>query len=192
VSGVGCAILAAGASRRLGRPKQLVAVGDTTLLGHAARAACASRCRPVAVVLGSEAGRIAPCLDGLPVERLLAPGWQEGMAASLRAAVAWAAGRDLDALVVALCDQPALSAAHLDRLLAAREAGAARVGSRHGEVVSAPALFGRGDFARLARLTGDRGAAAVLRAPDTVVVDWPAGALDIDTEEDVARLRAGP
>ena len=192
MTAVGCAVLAAGGSRRLGRPKQLVTVGGVPLVRRVAAEACASRCRPVAVVLGASAERVGPCLDGLPVEHVLAPDWEDGMSASIRAAVAWARSRELDALLLALGDQPALLATHLDRLLAVHEAGASRVGSRYGEVVAAPALFGRGDFDRLAQLTGDRGAAPLLRTPDTVALDWPDGELDIDTDDDVARLAAWP
>jgi len=78
-------ILAAGASRRLGRPKQLVRLGGESLLRRTVRAALA--CDPVLVVLGSQAEAMAADLAGLPVIQVLNRDWEEGMASSIRAGI---------------------------------------------------------------------------------------------------------
>jgi len=111
-------ILAAGASRRLGRPKQLVALEGETLLRRAARAALAG-CAPVLVVLGSGADAMAANLAGLPVMLVGNAAWETGMASSIRAGIralpAGAAG-----VLFLVCDQIAVDGALVRRLLEAR------------------------------------------------------------------------
>ena len=120
---IGCAVLAAGASRRLGRPKQLVLVDGVSLIRHAALAATQARFARVAIVLGANAADVALALEGLDVERVDNPDWAEGMAASVRVAAAWARRHALDALLVAVADQPRLSSLHLDALIVASNDG---------------------------------------------------------------------
>jgi xanthine dehydrogenase accessory factor len=190
-AGIACAILAAGASRRLGRPKQLVQVGGQSLLRRIAVEACASTCARVAVVLGAHTDAIFPTLIGLPVTRLDNDRWTEGMASSIRRAVAWAEETGSQALVICVCDQLALEAAHLDRLIATyRSSPASMIGSAYAGLCGVPALFARDRFAALGRLQGDRGAIGLLRDdPGTIGVPWEAGRLDLDREAD---LVAGP
>ena len=173
------AVLAAGASVRLGRPKQLVAIDGEPLVRRAARLALASRCTEVAVVLGAHAEEIAPALDGLGVNVLDNPLWPEGMGSSVRAAVDWALGECAQALLLVVCDHPRLTTAHLDALIA----HGGRVGSLYGGVVGVPALFPQVDFAALTMLRGDRGARTLLG--DARSIAWPDGVFDIDTEADL-------
>jgi CTP:molybdopterin cytidylyltransferase MocA len=186
-TGVACAILAAGASRRLGRPKQLVAVGGQALLRRVALEACASTCSRVAVVLGAHADLISPILLGLPVTELDNGLWREGMASSIRRAVSWATHTDSGALILCVCDQVKLEAAHLDRLIATYRANpASMVASGYAGVCGVPALFARERFATLQTLYGDRGATGLLRDdPETIAVPWEPGLRDLDTESDL-------
>ncbi len=78
-------ILAAGASTRLGQPKQLLPFRGRSLLRHAAETALASVCRPVVVVLGAFAERLRHELNGLPVQVAMNLQWKEGMSSSIRA-----------------------------------------------------------------------------------------------------------
>jgi len=170
------AILAAGASTRLGRRKQLVELDGEPLVRRAARLACASSCARVAVVLGAFIDDIRPALDGLPVDILGNADWREGMASSIRVAVRWATGAS--GLVLALCDQPALTTAHLDALIAA----GGLVGSAYASTVGVPAHFPADTFAQLALLTGDRGARDLLATARSI--PFPDGDRDVDTEAD--------
>jgi molybdenum cofactor cytidylyltransferase len=188
---IGAVILAAGASTRMGVPKQLVEIEGKPLLLRAVEAALASPVWPVVVVLGANAEQIRPTLARLPVLVTENPAWAEGMAASIRAGVTTLQqfSRHLDAALLALCDQPAFSTGTIAQLVATQKAtgcsiAAARYAGRNG----APALFLREHFATLTGLTGEEGARALLNDdPNRVApVDLPALALDLDTPADLA------
>jgi CTP:molybdopterin cytidylyltransferase MocA len=190
----GVVILAAGASSRMGTPKQLLIVDGKPLLVRAVESALASPAWPVVVVLGANAGVIRPALAPYPVLVVENAAWAEGMAASIRAGIQTLQefSRHTDAALLALCDQPGFSAATIDRLVCAqrntgRSIAAARYAGRH----AAPALFLREHFGPLTALTGEAGARELLNAqPERVApVDLPELAVDLDTPADVAALK---
>jgi xanthine dehydrogenase accessory factor len=184
------AVLAAGSSQRLGRPKQLVSV-DGGPLTRGVAATCASfEAGPVAVVLGAHEKAVAATLSDVHVALVTNQEWREGIASSIRAAVRWAETTSAAALAIVLGDQPLLSVSHLSALRDAWLAGADRVASRFGGVLGAPAIFDRSRWSELAQLQGDRGAGQLLREHSVVTVDWPDGAFDVDTDEDVSKLAA--
>jgi xanthine dehydrogenase accessory factor len=181
-------VLAAGGSTRLGRPKQLVEVDGETLVRRSLRRALGCGCDPVGLVVGADAERIAATSLDLGVVVLRNDEWQEGIASSIRVAAAWAESIVCDGLLLALCDQVHLTEVHLRNLLAAfaREKGC--VGSAYNGTFGAPAVFARSDLHALGELKGDRGAGRLLAGAPSV--EWPQGALDIDTDQDVsAHLR---
>jgi molybdenum cofactor cytidylyltransferase len=187
-------VLAAGASRRLGQPKQLLPVGGITLLQRTLEAALAvPEVWPVVVVLGAHLERIRPVAARYPVLIVENPAWAEGMASSLRTGLATAQtfAREVEAVVFALCDQPHFSAAAIEALLAARRrTGADVVAARYAGHLGAPALIARPHFSALAQLAGDEGARqlfARLPAGSVTGVDLPELAQDIDTPEDLRR-----
>jgi molybdenum cofactor cytidylyltransferase len=189
MSRIGCAILAAGASRRLGRPKQLVFWRGHELVRHLALQALSSRASEVAVIVGAHAERVVPVVSDLPVSCVVNLGWREGVASSIRCATHWATQRGLEALIVMASDQPHLDMYHLDDLVSEHENGATQVASRYGGVAGVPALFGESVFRRLFTLSGDAGACSLLRSePQTRTIEWPAGEIDIDTTDDLALL----
>jgi len=191
----GVAILAAGASTRMGSPKQLLVVDGKPLLIRAVEAALASAAWPVVVVLGANAEQIRPALARLPVIVTENPAWAEGMAASIRAGVTTLQqfSRSLDGALIALCDQPAFSADTIARLVETqRTTGRSIVAAQYAGRRGAPALFLRQHFATLTALTGEEGARALLHGDPAAVasVDLPALSLDLDTPADVAALTA--
>ncbi len=196
---VGAVILAAGASTRLGRPKQLLMVGGQTLLRRVVNAALASACAPVVVVLGAHAARIAPEVAGTGVIVAENPDWAAGMASSIRvglaALTANAPASDLDAALFLVCDQPHVSSPLLNALIERYETTAAPIAAcAYGGGLGVPALFARELFGELASLSGAEGARAVImrHAPTVARVDFSEGALDIDTDADYRRLFDAP
>ena len=188
-------VLAAGASRRLGQPKQLVRQGDETLLRRTARLAVEAGCAPVVVVLGFEAERMRPELAGLPVQVLEHPAWAEGMGSSLRCGVAAVLSGDTgsppDGVLLLVCDQPRLSRQHLLTLLDRhRTRGAPLTASLYAGRAGVPAVFAPEVFPELLAVEGDRGAREVIRAWGERVetVPWPDGAFDLDLPEDFDRI----
>jgi molybdenum cofactor cytidylyltransferase len=177
---IGAAVLAASASWRLGRPTPLLACRGTTRVRAIAVEACASRVDRVAIVVGAGAAEIAAAVVGLAVAIEANWLWPEGSAASVRCATAWAIRSRCDALCLIGCIQPRLTAAHLDRLVAAFEqlGGRTPVASAYAGALGLPAVFGREAFSQLLGLGGDHGVAALLAAGGVGALDWPDGALD--------------
>jgi CTP:molybdopterin cytidylyltransferase MocA len=175
-------ILAAGASKRLGEPKQLLVLGGETLLERAVRVARAAGCSPVVVVLGASAEAIrAGCeLDDAVV--VMNEDWSEGMGSSIRAGAG--VMRNADACIVMTCDMPAVTAGHLRALMSSGEMTASSYSSKKG----VPAYFPVEAFQSLLELRGDAGAKDLLRSARSV--ELVGGELDVDTMEDLARARA--
>lgn len=184
-------LLAAGESRRLGKPKQLVIFKEKTLLRRAAEAALAA-CENVFVVVGANENLMLPELAGLPVRVVKNENWQSGMASSIRAGVAAALTEivDLQVVVLSVCDQPLLSAEVFQLLFSKKNrSGLGIVGSRYGDVLGVPVLFERRFFAELLDLSGDEGARKLLRAhlSELASIDFFGGAWDVDLPENLPR-----
>lgn len=182
---IGAVILAAGGSRRLGRPKQLELYAGTPLLTRAVDAAEGAGCRPIVVVLGAYAERIRPLVAARDVQVVFNPLWEMGMGGSIASGIAALIPlQEVEAAVIMTCDQPGITAAVVADLRGAYDGRPRRsVASEYAGTVGVPALFERSWFGELSRLEGDRGARSVLLAePDSLLrVPCPAGALDLDS-----------
>lgn len=196
---IGALVLAAGASRRMGRPKQLLLYRGRSLLRHAAETAAASRCRPVTVVLGAYAENLRRELSDplLPraVQIVENTGWTEGLGSSIAVGVRAlvAAEEGVEALVIMLCDQPLISAQFIDKLVETYErTGKPIVASEYKGTAGVPALFDVALFTELMALGGDRGAKQVIakHLGDVTHVPFPEGAIDIDTPQEYERLQS--
>ena len=193
--GTAVVVLAAGASRRLGEAKQLVEVGGERLLERAVRVAGEAKLGPVVVVLGALAGRVAAECDLRRAWVVVNSGWEEGMGSSVRAGVELVAGMpEVNGVVVMTCDMPEVSAGHLRGLVDSTHRGAMNgapgetvVGSGYGGKVGVPAYFPRAVFGKLMELRGDAGARELLRGARCVELER--GEVDVDTAEDLARVR---
>jgi CTP:molybdopterin cytidylyltransferase MocA len=190
-------VLAAGASRRLGRNKLLLPFRDGTVLSTTVARLLASRLDRVIVVLGHAEGEVRS-RAGLSEDPRLAivsnAGWEEGMASSLRRGVEAAA--EAEAVIVALGDQPDTDPEVVGRLVAAYRSGAplavaALVGPGSAEVERPghPVLFARALFPELLALRGDTGARDVVRRHWREAAKVSALPLhDVDTEDDYRAL----
>lgn len=181
-------LLAAGASRRLGQPKALVAIDGEALVRRTARRLLSSRPHALLVVTGEPAlgARIADALHGLDARCIECADWRDGMGATLRCGLEAAATLPVAGVLVCPCDLPRLWDAHLESLLAAWQADPSRgAACRYGGLVGAPAVLPRAAFAAI-DATGDRGARDWLRAQaGLAVVDAPELALDLDLPRDL-------
>jgi molybdenum cofactor cytidylyltransferase len=183
-------LLAAGAARRMGRPKQLLPIGNRPLLRHVVEQSVGFGAALTVVVLGSQADEIKPILAGLPVHVVVNDGWKEGMGSSIRTGMEaiLKVTPETAGMVIALGDQPDFSVVHLERLLAThRETGCSIVASRHGVNMMPPVFFSAAHFPALACLRGDAGARELLRtkAAEVVAVTMEDPG-DLDTPADYA------
>jgi molybdenum cofactor cytidylyltransferase len=191
-------LLAAGASARLGQPKQLLELDGVPLVRRLTDELLAAGCADVAVVMGAHADLIRPALAHVRATLVDNWAWEEGVASSVRIAADFAVAHLSDGVLIAVCDQPALDRAHLGALIAAfTDPGAAgpdgpsAVASAYGGTVGVPAILPRRAYPALLALTGDQGARRVLRDdPATRSLPWPDGDVDLDTPEAVTAWRA--
>ncbi|HWF53105.1 MAG TPA: nucleotidyltransferase family protein [Solirubrobacteraceae bacterium] len=148
-------VLAAGGSKRLGQPKQLLPYGSTTLLDHvlSVARACAFDQRLCVVGGGAEAVLRAVDIGGFHV--VVNPAFGEGCSSSIAAALA-AVDPAADALVLMLGDQPGVSAATVRALIDGR-GDAALAACAYEDGRGHPLAFGRSVFAELRALHGDKG-----------------------------------
>jgi molybdenum cofactor cytidylyltransferase len=184
-------VLAAGSSRRMGRPKQLLDVGGRPLLEVVVGHANASRLDDVLVVLGAAAEEIKAQVDFGRARVLINPQHATGMASSLRAGLSALDG-DVDAAMVILGDQPDI-AGRIDRLLGLQhESGLPAAALSFGGLLHPPVLLRRELWGDVMALEGDVGCRAVIRARPELVARVPVETLnhpvDVDTPDDYKRL----
>lgn len=178
-------VLAAGLSRRLGRPKQLLRRDGVSLLRHALDAVLATAPLRVVAVLPADMPALERELDGLPVERCVNAAPQTGIAGSLQRAAAALADHRGPTLIVGV-DQIHLRRAHLDALLAS--GGEDDVASGYGAAFGLPVRVGAATLRRAAELSGDVGFRSLWSRSGASPrrVEAPELAFDLDTPDALA------
>jgi molybdenum cofactor cytidylyltransferase len=187
-------ILAAGRSTRMRpRNKLLEEIGGRPVIARVAEIALASAARPVVVVTGFEAGRVAEALRGLDLTCVLNPDFAAGLSTSLRAGLA-ALPANSDGALILLGDMPFVEAGDLEALIAAfaaKDRKSICVPARHGRMGN-PILWGRAYFPEMMRLSGDAGAKRLLEIHRDRVTEVEAVSdgifADVDAPSDLARL----
>ena len=189
---VGAVVLAAGGSSRMGKPKQLLRIAGQPMVRRVTQVVCAAGLDQVVVVVGANAERVKEALEDLPVQIIPNRNWAEGMSSSLGTGLG-ALGRDIQAALVVLADQPGLTADLLRTLVARYETTRAPIVApfyrgRRGN----PVLFDRALFADLQAVEGDQGGRGLLAryqsSVERVTVDDAAVLLDVDTRQDYQAL----
>jgi len=190
---VAAVVLAAGGSSRFGSPKQLLAWKGKTLLEHVVDTALESSVQQVVVVLGHEAPRIGALLGHRSAELVVNAHWAAGQSSSIRTGLQ-AVQETCEACLFILADQPNLTSALLDQLVARYRRTLAPIVApvcrgRRGN----PVLFSRALFRELLHVRGDQGGRQVMRHHEheieTLEVADESLFLDIDTVDDYERAK---
>jgi molybdenum cofactor cytidylyltransferase len=186
-------VLAAGGSRRMGQPKQLLPVDGRPLLGVVVAHACASSLDEVVVVLGGHADEIAAAVDMGRARIVVNAAFAEGMSSSLKSGIA-AMDDDVSRVIIVLGDQPDVSPSLIDSLLELQEtSGRPAAALSFDGLLHPPVVLERSLWADLADLRGDVGCRAIIRGrPESVAALAAVGRsghpIDIDTLDDYHRL----
>lgn len=192
--GLFAVVLAAGPSTRFGSPKALIQLAGTPVLHWAVSNAARAGGTSVGVVLGADAGAIAPLLRRSGASIVVNRGWREGMASSVRAAVN-AAPPGCEGLLLTLVDQVSVTADDLRRLTHAwRRHPVLIAAALHSGSPGLPALFPSWAFPDLLGLRGESDPRVVIRRhSDRVVrISMPSAAVDVNTPEDLLDISARP
>lgn len=186
------AILAAGASRRLGRPKQLVEIDGEPLIRRQCLTGVSAAIGPVALVLGCQHEQVASVVSDLQLLLVVNDEWEEGLAASVRAATRAAIAAGAPAMLVYHCDQYALTPADLIRLHHAWTSSPATAYlARDGDHLGPPAILPARVFPSMLTLEGDRGPRAILGGASQVhEVPITTASMDVDYPADLRKLES--
>lgn len=190
----GIVLLAAGSSSRLGTPKQLLVLGGVTLIKRAALIALEVTSK-VLVVTGAHAEKIQGDLKNLPLTFSKNGIFEDGIASSIRIGLSSLIEKhkDLEGVIFMVCDQPYLTADVINQLVnAANTSEKGIVACSYGKSLGIPALFKKQYFKQLQELEGDMGAKKLIitHVADVDSVFFPDGNIDVDTEEEWAKVKA--
>lgn len=189
----GLIILAAGASSRLGEPKQKVLFKGKTLLQRTVDTALHSACRPVIVVLGAYSDEIQAEIKSEDVIIYHNPQWEEGMASSIRSGieVLEKTESEVSDVIIMVCDQPFVDTTLLDLMINKKAVtGKEIVACSYKNTLGVPVLFDKKFFPELLALEGEEGAKKLIMKHKELVADtlFPPGSFDIDTKDDYEAL----
>ncbi len=182
---VSAILLAAGKSSRMGKLKQLMPLGDNTMLEQTLDNLLGSKAAEVIVVLGYKAEEVVRRLSGRPIKVVVNPLYRKGMGTSIAAGLKFIDSQ-AQAVMLTLGDQPYVDSPTIDRLI--DEFGGSDKGiaiptyqGRRGH----PLIFARKYQAPLSHLSGDIGGREIIRKhPEDVLevpVDCEGITIDIDT-----------
>ncbi len=184
-------VLAAGGSKRLGQPKQLLPFGSATLLDHVLDTARGCHFDQLLCVVGGRAEDVRAGVELRGIEVVENRQFGEGCSSSIAAAVG-AVDERADALVLMLGDQPGVTADAVAALIAGRR-GAPLAVCAYADGRGHPLAFGNAMFGDLASLHGDKGVWKLLDRHASEAIDVPvAGPIprDVDTWEDYMAVQA--
>ena len=179
-------VLAAGASIRLGAPKQLLPYNGISLLRRTVETVLLSEAKSVHVVFGFEAEKMKLEIANLPVDIVVNPNWQRGISTSFRSGIQ-SLGKNIDAVIIVLCDQLKLSTDILNTLIDTYTSTRVPIVTcKYAGTVGVPALFDRCIFPELLSLEGDLGAKKIIERhmKERIEIDFLGGEIDIDTITD--------
>ena len=183
-------VLAAGASKRLGKPKQLLPYKESTLLNHTITELLKLQNVDVYVVLGAYADAILLTIHKLKVTPLIHSGWEDGMGSSLAFGMKAITHKNYDGVLVSLSDLPFVKTGHYQKLLADFEQQKSIVITDYQNFSGVPCVIPSQYFSELQNLTGDEGAKPVIQKHKKEVskVNSETPYFDVDTDESYEQL----
>jgi molybdenum cofactor cytidylyltransferase len=187
----GVIILAGGASTRMGESKQMLQWQDKTLLQHAVDTAFQSGAHTVVVVLGSNEEEHRDSIKDTKALIVSNPLWRTGMGSSLKEGIKQISDHGLDSVIVMVCDQPFVTAKHLEKLWKEYDKSKVKgVVSSYSGTFGVPALLGPDLFDDVLALADDQGAKKIfqqLPAAEFKSIALKDGETDLDTYDDYLR-----
>ena len=186
---IGTIILGAGASSRMGRPKQLLEWRNELLVNRAIRQATALSAGPVVLVLGANAEVIAGKVTDPFIITAVNDNWAEGMGGSIVTGLkALQKHRsNLEGVLITLVDQPLITTTHLSEIIEKfKKNNTPLVAAAYGNTLGVPALFSADLFPRLLTLSGKEGAKKIIHQVRDKLTKWPlpVAKIDLDTPEE--------
>lgn len=188
---LGILLLAAGESKRMGSPKQLLDFKGKKLIQHSIAQLLPLKSNNFLVVLGANQEQILPFCQFPNVRCTIHPNWEKGMGSS----IAFGLNQlldfmpDLSHVLIALADQPFIETQNYQTLAQATMHNPSQISAAfYDEKVGAPIIFPKEYFAALSKLEGDQGARKIVRNIPTEqlnLVSMPQAALDWDSPEDI-------
>ena len=183
-------ILAAGASSRMGQPKQLLPFANKTLIQLSIETALDSHCKNIYCVVGANANAVIENIGDYPIHIIQNPNYQQGLSSSIKAGLEVLEKENFEAVLITLADQPKINSSHLNSLINTwKDHPYQAVATRYKDNIGVPTLFPKHYFKDLKALTGDKGARTLLNKSkkDFLAISFEELA-DIDTPEDYQKL----
>tara|TARA_R110001632_G_scaffold19898_8_gene59851 strand:- start:5030 stop:5620 length:591 start_codon:yes stop_codon:yes gene_type:complete len=185
-------ILAAGESKRMGEPKQLLPYNNSTLLLHTIEQANALKYSDVFVVIGAHFTDIFKSIRGQKVTILKNNNWEDGMGSSLSKGIELIKKKDkYDKVLVTLSDLPLVTSEHYEELIALSDSSGKRIVlTSYDEVSGVPAIFDKSLFNELTILSDDEGAKPIVKKykKEVIKMNSTTPYFDIDTKEAYQKL----
>ena len=180
-------ILAAGKSSRMKTAKQLLPVGDKTLLGISIENAQKTNAENIFCVLGANANKIKSSIKKYNINIIKNLNFENGLGSSIACGIQYLQEFNFDAALIILGDQPVVSSDYLNTFISNFEKNPDFIfASEYPEKYGVPAIFPKRYFPDLLKLQGEKGAGDFLNNKLVAVktINFPVNLTDIDTPED--------
>ncbi len=154
---VSIVILAAGASSRMGAPKQLLLIDGKTLIKRICETAMDTTCYPIVAVLGANRNLIRQETERMPITVIDNPQWEKGMSSSIKMGLAGAymTEKAIEAVIFLTVDMPYISVDLIEKMIKKAESDESIeiVACKYDNQIGIPVLFKRSLFTDLLQLT---------------------------------------
>jgi molybdenum cofactor cytidylyltransferase len=189
-----CLLLAAGSSSRMGQPKMLLDFNGKTLLQHIIDEVKQLKDASLLVVTGCYHNLLKEILQAQQIPFIQNEQWQEGMGTSIHKGIVYLQEHysNADNVMVLVCDQPYISSVLLQEMIDAKQTtGKGIAACTYNGITGTPVLFDKKYFNQLTMLHGAHGAKKMIQqfTDDITLINFPAGAIDIDTPDDYNKLK---